>query len=59
MKRFIGKTIRLVIERDRNKLFFLAHIIKVTEHHIYFRDKFDDLYIFRIKDVLEVKDENV
>ena len=57
MKQFIGKTVKLVVKLDGQNLFYKANVICVTDEHIIFRDKFDQLYGFRISDIVEVNNE--
>lgn len=55
MKQYIGKHIKILLNRNDNELFFTAFVTNVTDTHISFIDKFKKEYSFRIEDINEIK----
>lgn len=57
MKELIGKSGKLEFLRDGKRLFFYAKIISsITDTHITFVDRYDEVYSFKIEDLEEVND---
>ncbi len=55
MKNYIGKPCKLHININDADLFFSAkEVLNVTEEHITFRDKFNKVYTFQCKNVIEI-----
>lgn len=54
MKNLIGKTCNIHIERKDKDLFYTAKIIYINDTHIYFIDKFNDSYLYKLADIVEV-----
>jgi len=54
MKELIGKTCNLHIKTDKKNLFYTAKIVNINSTHIYFMDKFNELYVFNINSVVEI-----
>lgn len=54
MKHLIGKSCKLTLEVNNKILYYtVKQVTDVTETHISFIDKFDDVWSFRIKDIVE------
>ena len=57
MEELIGKSGKLEFIRNDKRLFFFAKTISsITKTHITFIDRYDDVYTFRIIDLVEVND---
>ncbi len=58
MKEYEGKKVKLTVEREGKELFYCANVLKVTDTHISFLDKFGIRYTFRISDVVQINEVN-
>lgn len=57
MQELVGHSAKLEFNRDGKRLFFSAKTISsITDTHITFVDKYDDVYTFRLVDLVEVND---
>jgi len=57
VQELVGRSGKLEFDRDGKRLFFFAKSISsITITHITFVDKFDDVYTFRVEDLVEVND---
>ena len=57
MQELKGKSAKLEFLRDDKRLFFYAKTISsITDTHITFVDRYDDVYSFRIIDLVEAND---
>ena len=53
MKELIGKTCNIHIEKNKKDLFYTAKVINVTDTHIYFIDKFNEPYVYKLTYLIE------
>lgn len=55
MRELLGKSCKLTL-RVNNKLLFytVQEVTSVTDTHINFKDKYNELYMYRIEDIVEV-----
>lgn len=57
MQELVGHSAKLEFNRDGKRLFFSAKTISsITDTHITFVDKFNDVYTFRLIDLVEAND---
>lgn len=55
MFEWLNKKVHIKIQNTGKILFFTAKVTNVTEEHISFVDKFNELRTFRISDIVEVQ----
>ena len=57
MKEFLDKSVWIKIKADNGFLYFTAKkVIEVTDTHITFIDKFDEMQMFLISDIVQIKE---
>ena len=55
MKHLIGKSCKLTLDINSKQLFYTAKkVISISDTHISFIDKYNEMISFRMKDVVEV-----
>lgn len=53
-EKYIGKQCTINIKRNGKDLFYTAIITEITDHHIWFTDKFDNKYLFKMEYVAQI-----
>jgi len=57
MKEFLDKSVWIKIKADNGFLYFTAKkVLEVSNNHITFIDKFDEMQMFLISDVVQIKE---
>lgn len=58
MKDFLGKSAYIVVIRNDKELNFTAkEVTSVSDTHITFLDKFNEVHTFRITDIIEITEK--
>lgn len=55
MQQMIGKRVKMHFKVDKKDLFYSGVIQDITDTHIFFKDKYDELLAFRICDLVELR----
>ena len=57
MREFLNKSVWIKIKSDNGFLYFTAKkVVEVSDTHITFIDKFDEMQMFLISDVVQIKE---
>ena len=54
MKEYIGKNCKIHVNINDNDLFYTAHILDVSDNHISFSDKFNQNFVVRISNIVQM-----
>lgn len=57
MKEFLNKKVYLEIMANNEKLFFNGIVNSITDQHISFTDKFGANFMFRLSNVIQIKEK--
>lgn len=57
MKEWIGQSCLLFLQRSDSKFFTVKRVLSVSDTHITFIDKFNNVYTERLDHVLEIKQD--
>ena len=58
MKRYIGKKVKLHFLVHNTDFYYSAIILDVTQEHITFKDKYGEIYTYRLKDLVTIKGDD-
>ena len=55
MEEYLNKQCKIHVRRDDKNLFYLGVVLKVTDDHVTFLDKFENVFTYRVGDVESVR----